>query len=259
MSTVKVNTISTWTGSDVGIETGKTISGTASQFKMTDVVQGDVLYGSAADTLSRLAPGTSGQYLQTAGAAANPIWAAVPAGFDSIALLSTQDATTSASVNFDNTLITSTYKTYELRFFNVVSVDDGINLRVRFSDDNGSSFSSYHTSPYDGSYTGASGAGAGYDTAADVVSQDYMNVTKNSSWDAGDSMGGTIWIQDPTNASFVTTYQFLTSNISHDGTPYVYSLWGGGMWDNRSAVDYMRFYMSTGNISTGTFQLWGYK
>ena len=76
MSTVKVNTISTWTGNDVGIETGKTISGTASQFKMTDVVQGDVLYGSAADTLSRLAPGTAGQVLQTAGAGANPVWAA---------------------------------------------------------------------------------------------------------------------------------------------------------------------------------------
>ena len=80
MSTVKVNTISTWTGSDISIETGKTVSGTASQFKMTDVVQGDVLYGSAADTLSRLAPGTSGQYLQTAGAAANPVWATVAGG-----------------------------------------------------------------------------------------------------------------------------------------------------------------------------------
>jgi hypothetical protein len=79
MSTVKVNTISTWTGSDISIETGKTVSGTASQFKMTDVVQGDVLYGSAADTLSRLAPGTSGQFLQTAGAAANPAWATVTA------------------------------------------------------------------------------------------------------------------------------------------------------------------------------------
>ena len=76
MSTVKVNTISTWTGSDISIETGKTVSGTASQFKMTDVVQGDVLYGAAADTLSRLAPGTAGQILQTQGAGANPVWAA---------------------------------------------------------------------------------------------------------------------------------------------------------------------------------------
>jgi len=76
MSTVKVNELSTWTGNDISIETGKTVAGTASQFKMTDVVQGDVLYGSAADTLSRLAAGTSGQQLQTQGAGANPIWAA---------------------------------------------------------------------------------------------------------------------------------------------------------------------------------------
>ena len=79
MSTVKVNELSTYSGTDISIETGKTVAGTASQFKMTDVVQGDVLYGSAADTLSRLAPGTSGQYLQTAGAAANPAWATVAA------------------------------------------------------------------------------------------------------------------------------------------------------------------------------------
>ena len=202
-------------------------------------------------------PPGAGKFLQS-DADGDASWATV-SEFDSIALLSSQDASTSASISFDNTLVTSTYKTYELRFFNVVSVDDGINLRVRFSDDNGSSFSSYHTAGYDGAYTGASGAAAGYDAANDVVGQDYMNVTKNSSWDAGDSMGGTIWIQDPTNASFITTYQFLTSNISHDGTPYVYQLWGGGMWDNRSAVNYIRFYMSTGNIATGTFQLWGYK
>lgn len=214
--------------------------------------------GSATDTIKIPGGGAgAGKYLQS-DADGDASWATV-SEFDSIALLSSQDASTSASISFDNTLVTSTYKTYELRFFNVVSVDDGINLRVRFSDDNGSTFDSYHTAGYDGAYTGASGAGAGYDTANDVVGQDYMNVTKNSSWDAGDSMGGTIWIQDPTNASFITTYQFLTSNISHDGTPYVYQLWGGGMWDNRSAVNYIRFYMSTGNIATGTFQLWGYK
>ena len=76
MSTVKVNELSTYSGTDISIETGKTVSGTASQFKMTDVVQGDVLYGSAADTLSRLAPGTSGEVLKTQGAGANPQWAA---------------------------------------------------------------------------------------------------------------------------------------------------------------------------------------
>ncbi len=74
MSKVLTNEIGSYTGTDVAVETGKTISGTASQFKMTDVVQGDVLYGSAADTLSRLPAGTSGQVLVSGGAGANPSW-----------------------------------------------------------------------------------------------------------------------------------------------------------------------------------------
>ena len=102
MSTVKVNELSTYSGTDISIETGKTVSGTASQIKMTDVVQGDVLYGSAADTLSRLAPGTSGQVLQTQGAAANTVWAATAAGGKVLQVISSistgyQKSTTSTS------------------------------------------------------------------------------------------------------------------------------------------------------------------
>ena len=36
--------------------------------------QGDVLYASAANTLARLPPGTSGKFLKTQGAGANPVW-----------------------------------------------------------------------------------------------------------------------------------------------------------------------------------------
>lgn len=38
------------------------------------VIQGDILYGSAANTLSALAAGTSGYVLKTQGAGANPVW-----------------------------------------------------------------------------------------------------------------------------------------------------------------------------------------
>lgn len=40
----------------------------------TTVTQGDILYASAENTLSKLSAGTSGQYLKTQGAGANPIW-----------------------------------------------------------------------------------------------------------------------------------------------------------------------------------------
>ena len=42
---------------------------------LASAAQGDVLYYNGTSYV-RLAPGTSGQYLQTAGAAANPVWAA---------------------------------------------------------------------------------------------------------------------------------------------------------------------------------------
>ena len=123
MSTVKVNTISTWTGNDISIETGKTVSGTASQFKMTDVVQGDVLYGSAADTLSRLAPGTAGQVLQTQGAGANPVWAADAGGlFASYALLQDQKADGVAGGTFTS----GAWQTRELQ----TEVYDGIGITI---------------------------------------------------------------------------------------------------------------------------------
>ena len=111
MSTVKVNELSTWTGNDISIETGKTVAGTASQFKMTDVVQGDVLYGSAADTLSRLAPGTSGQFLQTTGAGANPVWASLGDNTPSFAAYNPADQNLTNSAYVKITATTEVYDT----------------------------------------------------------------------------------------------------------------------------------------------------
>ena len=46
---------------------------------LASAAQGDVLYHNGTSYV-RLAPGTSGQYLQTAGAGANPAWASVVGG-----------------------------------------------------------------------------------------------------------------------------------------------------------------------------------
>jgi len=81
MSKLNVNEIGTQSGTDVAISSGKTVSGTASQFKMTDLVAGDILYASAADTLGRVAKGTALQVLtMNAGATAPEFVAATGAG-----------------------------------------------------------------------------------------------------------------------------------------------------------------------------------
>ena len=48
--------------------------------KLADATQGDVIYYAAAGAPAQLSAGTSGHFLKTQGAGANPVWAAVAAG-----------------------------------------------------------------------------------------------------------------------------------------------------------------------------------
>ena len=214
--------------------------------------------GTATQTI-KLPGGTpgAGKFLQS-DADGDASWATV-SEFDSIALLSTQTASTSASVNFDNTLLTSTYKTYEFKYMNVVGSADGERLQMRFSDDNGSNFDANHTGGFMTMYASASGAGVTYDAGSDSIQEGYHKLGTDQSWDAGDSMGGRVTIQNPSSTSFITTYQGESSYISHHSTIYNYTTYIGGIWDSLAVVDYVRFEMSSGNLVTGTFQLWGYK
>ena len=47
----------------------------AATLSIASQAQGDILYASSATAFARLGPGTSGQFLKTQGAAANPVWA----------------------------------------------------------------------------------------------------------------------------------------------------------------------------------------
>jgi len=49
--------------------------GDAATLFIASQAQGDVIYASSATAFARLGPGTSGQFLKTQGAAANPVWA----------------------------------------------------------------------------------------------------------------------------------------------------------------------------------------
>jgi len=69
--------------------------------RLTDVanaawVQGDIMYFNGTN-LVRLAPGTSGQFLKTQGAAANPLWATIAGGGDLLAANNLSDVASAAT------------------------------------------------------------------------------------------------------------------------------------------------------------------
>ena len=70
------------------ITTAKILDNNVTLAKLSDGTQGGTIYYGASGAPTELAAGTSGQFLQTAGAAANPIWASAAAGFSDV------DATT---------------------------------------------------------------------------------------------------------------------------------------------------------------------
>jgi hypothetical protein len=110
MSKINVNEIGTQTGSDVAISSGKKLSGTASQFKMTDLVAGDTVYASADDTLARLAKGSASQTLKMNAGATAPEWVSVTSGFtDSCSLGMSADLTAINNTTLDCTFDTEIF------------------------------------------------------------------------------------------------------------------------------------------------------
>ena len=78
--------IHTWLNDAFNASSGHTHDGTTNQgpkIPLTSLTigsqaQGDVIYASSASTWARLGAGTSGQFLKTQGAGANPTWATLP-------------------------------------------------------------------------------------------------------------------------------------------------------------------------------------
>jgi len=62
-----------------GASVGTTaVPATAGGTGQTTITQGDIIFGSAANVLSKLSPSTAGMFLKTLGAGANPLWSFSP-------------------------------------------------------------------------------------------------------------------------------------------------------------------------------------
>ena len=80
ITTVGDNTISTSKLGANAVSTAKIQDDAVTLAKQAAGTQGGTFYYAASGVPTQLAAGTSGQFLKTQGAAANPVWSAVPAG-----------------------------------------------------------------------------------------------------------------------------------------------------------------------------------
>jgi hypothetical protein len=197
--------------------------------------------------------GSASQVLQTNGSGVLS-FATPSAG--AVSLLATVTASSSATVNFDSTYITSTYDVYMITMNSVLPATDSVTISINASSNNGSSF------PYSWTNTGTGFSSNG--TSAQGVGGGQRNLTGGLSASAteqkltnaaGKPFNCTMYLFKPSAAQYFQCTWDATwiSDVSSA------LCWVGmsATTNSATAVNYIRFAMSSGNIASGTFRLYG--
>ena len=209
---------------------------------------GGVVYGTGTAQAVTSA-GTSGQVLQSNGASA-PSW--VTAGGGSLIYLSTVTASNSSTVSIETTF-DSTYENYVLIVSNLRGTVANAELRIRFKLSGGYSSADYfyHT-------TRLISTSAAYGAEA-TGSASSLLAGSNIAATATNSGQGNFYIHNPASTtSYKAIYGTFVSGFDNNDAARTTNLYGANNTDT-SALTGIRFLMSTGNISAGTFRLYGIK
>jgi hypothetical protein len=192
--------------------------------------------------------GTSGQVLTSAGSGAAPTWAS-PAGGGSMVLISSITANSSGSVSFTN--IDSTYDVYVVDVVNAIPVSDTVELRMRFSSDNGSSYLTSYGYTQIHNQTAASGV---VGLASSNSSSIFFRSVTNSS--LGGGANGTVKIFNPSRSAYTLLLFDFANSAAEDAAQQVR---GNAVVLGSSAKNAFQFLFSSGSILSGKFNLYGIK
>jgi hypothetical protein len=230
-----------------GAVTAPSFSGTSSTAtNLAGGSNGTIPYQSAAGTTQMLAAGTSGQLLQTNGAGA-PSW--VTASASPMVYLSTLTASNSATITY--TGLNSTYFAYMVVMKNLKCVSGSgptLVLQMRMSDT---------------SILSVSAVGIGYNSqaASTAVYPTNISLPVLASSDNANTAGasGNLYIYSPSTASQVTTGLYHTAGTTYQGIGGTFFATGGFQAISSLASSGFRLSYSTGNIESGSVDIYGIK
>ncbi len=180
---------------------------------------------------------------------------ALPAGNNTIyagalVLLEQHTASSSASLDF-TTCITSTYDDYLIRILNIVPATNGANFLMRVSTNGGSSYDSSAIYDYAGGFMYS-------------VTTGSISAFNGTSWPISLSVGnsanygvhGTLNLVDPARTS---GYKQLhrEQGFFDSGVSLIVQNLTNHTYRSTTAVNAFQFFMSSGNIASGTIRVYG--
>ena len=173
-----------------------------------------------------------------------------------IALLSTQTASDSASISFTSG-ITSKYREYLFRFYNINPATNDQNFTFQTSTDGGSNYNLNTTSTY---FSGKhaeddSPAAVGYESSYDFAdSTSFIRLSVGIGNGGDEHLAGELHLFD--TASTVYHKNFYARTVFYHENDQVWDNFIGGFVNSTSDIDAIQFKMESGNFD-GKIKMWG--
>ena len=171
--------------------------------------------------------------------------------------LATLTASSSATLDFTSS-IDSTYNIYKFRFINIHPATDNASFTFNGSADSGSNYNVTKTTTFFDSRhnEGASDSGLGYSTGDDIAQgTGYQDLSTGTGSDNDQGFSGELFLFDPSSTTFVK--HFFGSGNDYSYHDYAFTKYYSGYFNTTSAINAISFKFSSGNIDSGTIEMYG--
>jgi hypothetical protein len=180
---------------------------------------------------------------------------AIPTG--SMTLLQTQTASSSSSIDFTSN-IDSTYDSYVFKFIDIHPATDNVQFQFNMSTDGGSNYNVTKTTTFFNSYhdEADTSTGVSYNSGADLAqSTGFQQLGRTLSNGADECGAGILQIFNPSSTTYVK--HFISRFQEYADGSYSIERYIAGYGNTTSAVNSIKFQMSSGNIDSGVIKLYG--
>ena len=176
--------------------------------------------------------------------------------------LATLTASSSGTLSFTSS-IDSTYNIYKFRFIEIHPSHNGnVDFGFQCSTDGGSNYNTNITSNFFDAYhyENDSSAAVRYLGSRDLAnSTSFQPLSVNTAEaDADQHVSGELFLFDPSSTTFVKNFLSTTQTASDGGSDdFSDNAYIGGYFNTTSAIDAIQFKFPSGNIDSGTIEMYG--
>ena len=172
-------------------------------------------------------------------------------------LISSQTASGSASISFTSG-IDSTYPIYRFEFINIHPATDGAFFTFNLSSDSGSNYNVTKTTTLFQAYHNEADSSTALTYRADddlAQSTSFQYLSADMDNDNDSCLVGILHLFNPSSTTFVKHFLANTNLVFNSAMSVEEFIAGYG--NTTSAINGVRFQMSSGNIDPGTIKLYG--